>query len=94
VRPLLGVLVLRPRWLATPQERGFVAFFGVRGVGSLYYVGAALGAGILPPDEASIILWTAILCVLVSVVVHGVTANSGLRTLESAPRHGEVKASA
>jgi len=94
VRPLLGVLVLRPRSLATPQERGFVAFYGVRGVGSLYYVGAALGAGILPEDEASLILWTAIVCVLVSVVVHGVTANAGLRTLEATETHEEVKASA
>jgi len=94
VRPLLGVLVLRPRWLSTPQERGFVAFYGVRGVGSLYYVGAALGAGVLPQDEASLILWTAIMCVLVSVVVHGVTANAGLRTLETAPTHEEVKAGA
>jgi NhaP-type Na+/H+ or K+/H+ antiporter len=63
-------------------------------VGSLYYVGAALGAGILPEDEASVVLWTAIVCVLVSVVVHGVTANAGLRTLEPTETHEEVKASA
>ncbi len=94
IRPVLGLVILRPRWLATPQERGFVAFYGVRGVGSLYYVGAAIGAGVLPADEGATILWTAILCVLVSVVVHGVTANFGLRTLEAAPRHREERAGA
>ena len=66
----------------------------MRGVGSLYYVGAALAAGVLPDDEASLVLWTAIVCVLVSVVVHGITANAGLKTLEATATHGEVKQSA
>ena len=55
-------------------ERAFVAWFGVRGIGSLYYVAIAVGAGVLAPGEAEIVAWTAIACVIVSIVVHGATA--------------------
>jgi NhaP-type Na+/H+ or K+/H+ antiporter len=56
------------------RERAFIAWFGVRGVGSLYYVAVAIGSGALAADEAKVVAWTAIACVLVSVFVHGVTA--------------------
>ena len=82
IRPVSALAVLRPRSLATPEERGFVAFFGVRGLGSIYYVGAALGAGVLSAGEARTILWTVLAAVIVSVVVHGVTANAGVRALD------------
>jgi len=82
IRPASAVAVLRPRWLASPEERGFVAFFGVRGLGSIYYVGAALGTGVLSAGEARTVLWTVLAAVLVSVLVHGVTANAGIRGLE------------
>lgn len=85
VRPLAAMSVLRTHCLSTREERGFVAFFGVRGLGSIYYVGAALGTGILAVDEARTVLWTALAAVLVSVLVHGVTANAGIRAL----RHQE-----
>ena len=81
MRPFVALAVLRNRCLSTPEERGFVAFFGVRGLGSIYYVGAALGTGILAPGEARTVLWTALATVLVSVLVHGVTANAGIRAL-------------
>ncbi len=82
VRPFAALPVLRTRCLSTREERGFVAFFGVRGLGSIYYVGAALGTGILAPDEARTVLWTALAAVLVSILVHGVSANAGIRALE------------
>jgi NhaP-type Na+/H+ or K+/H+ antiporter len=56
-------------------ERAFVAWFGVRGIGSLYYAAVAVGAGVLAPAEADLVVWTAIACVIVSIVVHGVTAS-------------------
>jgi sodium/hydrogen antiporter len=46
----------------------------VRGIGSLYYVAVALGFGILSPDEAQTLFWTVAACVVVSIVVHGITA--------------------
>jgi NhaP-type Na+/H+ or K+/H+ antiporter len=55
-------------------ERTFVAWFGVRGVGSLYYAAVAVGSGVLAASEEKLVIWTAIACVLVSIVVHGVTA--------------------
>jgi NhaP-type Na+/H+ or K+/H+ antiporter len=44
-----------------------------RGVGSIYYATAAVGAGILAPGEATTVLWTVIAVVMVSIVVHGAT---------------------
>ena len=55
------------------KERAFVAWFGVRGIGSLYYVAVAVGTGVLAGD-ATVVVWTALACVVVSVFVHGVTA--------------------
>ena len=55
-------------------ERAFVAWFGVRGIGSLYYAAVAVGAGVLSAADAELVVWTAIACVIVSIVVHGVTA--------------------
>lgn len=90
VRPVAALAVLRPRWLTSPEERGFVAFFGVRGLGSIYYVGAALGAGVLAPEDARTVLWTVLATVLVSILVHGVTANAGVRGLEFRARADEA----
>ena len=55
------------------KERAFVAWFGVRGIGSLYYVAVAVGTGVLAGDT-TVVVWTALACVVVSVFVHGVTA--------------------
>jgi sodium/hydrogen antiporter len=55
------------------KERAFVAWFGVRGIGSLYYAAVAVGTGVLAGD-AVVVVWTALACVIVSVLVHGVTA--------------------
>lgn len=87
---VLFVLVVRPltAWLAllggrgTGQQRGAVAFFGVRGIGSFYYLAYASGeadfAGL--NDIWSIVAFT----VLLSVVVHGVTATPVMRRIDAA----------
>ena len=56
------------------RERVFVAWFGVRGIGSLYYAAVAVGLGAFSEAEADRLTWTVIACVVVSIVVHGVTA--------------------
>jgi NhaP-type Na+/H+ or K+/H+ antiporter len=77
------LLMIRPLAVATSfvgtdlprNERAFVAWFGVRGVGSLYYAAVAVGSGYLSAAEAEIVAWTAIATIVVSIVVHGVTAS-------------------
>ncbi len=93
---LVGVLLLVIRPLATvlafvgsgtaPRERAFIAWFGVRGIGSLYYVSIALGLGILSVDESRSLFWTVAACVVASIVVHGVTATPlSRRLLDESP---------
>ena len=74
LRPATVNLALLGSRLQRPGERAFLAWFGVRGVGTLFYVAAATGLGALTGAEAELITWTAIATVILSVVLHGVTA--------------------
>ncbi|NUT56538.1 MAG: sodium:proton antiporter [Thermoleophilia bacterium] len=74
LRPLTVNLALLGSRLQRPGERAFLAWFGVRGVGTLFYVAAATGLGVLDSGEARLITWTAVAVVIVSVVLHGITA--------------------
>jgi NhaP-type Na+/H+ or K+/H+ antiporter len=74
IRPLTVLVALigsRVRW---PNERAFVAWFGVRGVGSLFYATFVIGSGVVAAGEAERLFWVVAVCVLVSIVVHGVTS--------------------
>jgi len=65
----------------TPGERAATSWFGVRGVGSLYYVAHAAGAAHFPGLEQ---VWaTVTFTIALSVLVHGVTATPVMRRLES-----------
>jgi NhaP-type Na+/H+ or K+/H+ antiporter len=81
VRPLACWLALLGSRLDGAQAKSFVAWFGVRGVGSLYYAAVVVASGALAPGERSVVVWTIIACVLLSVIVHGVTAGPLLRRL-------------
>ena len=83
IRPLAANLGLLGSKMSRPGERAFVAWFGVRGVGTVYYVAAAAVAGVLAAAEAELLIWTAIACVIVSIVVHGITAGPLLRFLQT-----------
>jgi sodium/hydrogen antiporter len=74
LRPVTVNLALLGSRLQRPGERAFLAWFGVRGVGTLFYVAAATGLGALSSGEATLITWTAIAVVILSVVLHGITA--------------------
>jgi NhaP-type Na+/H+ or K+/H+ antiporter len=80
VRPAL-VMALLARSTMTVGERAFVAWFGVRGVAALYYAVVAIGAGVLAPAEEATVFWTVAVCVMVSIVVHGLTATTAMRRL-------------
>ncbi|MFF9378172.1 cation:proton antiporter [Streptomyces griseoluteus] len=55
------------------RERAVIAAYGIRGIGSLYYLAYALGHHAFPVPARE--LWAVVtFTVLVSVVVHGVTA--------------------
>jgi NhaP-type Na+/H+ or K+/H+ antiporter len=89
---LLAILVLvlvRPASVAVAFARSrvprteqlFIGWFGVRGIGSFYYVAVAIGAGVLTAAEARDIYWTVIVCVGISIIVHGLTATPARRRL-------------
>ncbi len=75
VRPLL-VLVLVPVARAPMRlgERLYLGFFGVRGVAAVYYAAVVAGSDALPPHATAVVVWTTLVCVAVSIVLHGVTA--------------------
>ena len=62
-------------------ERLFVTIFGVKGVASLHYVAVALADGLLEPDHAITVFWTIAMTVMVSILVHGVSATAVTRRL-------------
>lgn len=79
VRPLTGWLSLVGSEVVAAEKRT-IAFFGVRGIGTFYYVAYGLTHGSF--DDVALIWATAAFAVLVSVVVHGVSASPVLRTLD------------
>jgi NhaP-type Na+/H+ or K+/H+ antiporter len=81
VRPVACLIALGRSRLDRPGEKAFVAWFGVRGVGSLYYLAVAVGAGALGPAEQQLVVWTCIAAVLLSIVVHGITAGPSMRRM-------------
>lgn len=64
-----------------PRERWVTAFFGIRGIGSIFYLAYATGqAGFTRTDT----LWSTVAFVIAaSVVVHGVLATPAMTWLES-----------
>lgn len=79
VRPLAGWLALTPGKTG-PGERAVIAFFGVRGVGTLYYVAYALEHAEFPREAE---LWgIAALVVTGSIVLHGIGATPVMAALD------------
>ncbi len=73
IRPASGMFALAGTPLSTKQ-RGVVAFYGVRGIGSIYYLAYAGGKLDLVDEGA---LWaTVVFTILLSTIVHGFSAGS------------------
>jgi sodium/hydrogen antiporter len=88
VAAALVLLVVRPvcGWIGLlgaeqpAREKAVIAFFGIRGLGSFYYLAFALGAGDFADPQ---LLWvTVCLVVLASIVLHGTTAAWTMRHLD------------
>ena len=90
IRPLATVISLLGGNVETRPGRAFVAWFGVRGVGTLYYAATVVTGGYLSGGEEKVVVWTAIACVIVSIVVHGVTGGPALRRLLAPVRQPRV----
>lgn len=77
----LLIFVIRPvgTWLSTiggnfhPIKRFLMGWFGIRGVGSLYYLCYGMGKG-LQGDIAEEIAWIVYMTVVVSVMLHGISS--------------------
>jgi sodium/hydrogen antiporter len=75
----LLLFVIRPLgvWISTPGQptpiRLLWGWFGIRGVGSIYYLSYALGEG-LKDELGEQIAWITFMTIVASVVLHGVTA--------------------
>ena len=85
---ILILLVIRPAaaWIGLMgmpqprQEKLVIAFFGIRGLGSFYYLAYALGQA---EFERAGILWvTVCLVVLISIILHGTTVTPIMRRLD------------
>lgn len=71
VRPLSVALGLRGA-RASRGQRWLMGWFGIRGVGSLYYLSYAMNHG-LPKDLADLLISLTLSVVVVSIVVHGIS---------------------
>jgi len=79
IRPLTGILALLKSDLPW-AGRWAVAFLGIRGMGSLYYLSYGQTHGEFSDMD---LLWaTTSLVILISIIIHGVTAQPIMRWLE------------
>jgi sodium/hydrogen antiporter len=67
-----------------PAVRGAIAFFGIRGMGTVYYLAHAVNEETFPGAPE---VWAvAVMAILVSIAVHGVAATPVLARLDSRMR--------
>ena len=71
VRPLAGYISLIKTGL-NPFQKFVLSFYGIRGIGSLYYLAYALAAAPFADPEKLIAVTTA--TIFFSVIIHGITA--------------------
>lgn len=79
IRPLAGWVSLLGSGHPA-QERGLIAFFGIRGIGSFYYIAYGVNHGTFESSER---LWAITgLVVVISIVVHGISATPAMRWMD------------
>ncbi len=65
-----------------PLQRRFIAWFGIRGIGSVYYLAYAIGHG-LPAPLARTLASLTLAVVTVSIVAHGISVTPLMRRYEA-----------
>ncbi|WP_367866888.1 cation:proton antiporter [Pedobacter sp. WC2423] len=79
IRPLSGLIGLIGTKLKI-QEKLVISFYGIRGMGSIYYLAFAFGTTFFKYQDA---LWSIIaFIVLISIGIHGITAGFTFKKLE------------
>jgi len=71
IRPLAVVAGLAGTSML-PTQRGMIAWFGVRGIGSLYYMAYAITHGVAGDDAKTLVALT-LTTVVASIVAHGIS---------------------
>lgn len=91
---LLAIFVVRPliSWIALsgttcpPTERAVISFFGIRGLGTIYYLAYALPKG--PFEETDVVWGVASLTILISIALHGATVTPVMRLIDRRQKTG------
>lgn len=89
LRPLFGRLALIGTGTPT-HERTAIAFFGIRGIGSFYYLAYATTHGDFDDSVLAPVWSITALAVLISIAVHGVTASPLMAHIDRRRRDGDV----
>lgn len=88
--PLLLCLIGRLPYSSPPrlQARRWTAasgrwspWFGAKGVASVYFLALLIEGGTITGGEADTVIWTAVAVAIVSILVHGATADPLSRRL-------------
>lgn len=85
----LLIFIVRPigAWISTiglrtnSPTRWLFGWFGIRGVGSIYYLSYALGSG-LKGNDGEQIAWITFSTIVISVILHGITVTPLMRWYE------------
>lgn len=85
IRPLATTITLWPLRLSRTQ-RAFIAWFGVRGVGSIYYLAFALTHGVSGSTARELADITLVV-VAASMVLHGVSVTPLMQRYSTRPAH-------
>ncbi|HEY9363986.1 MAG TPA: cation:proton antiporter [Chitinophagaceae bacterium] len=79
IRPLTALIALIGSKLHI-KEKLAISFFGIKGIGSFYYLAFALSTAYFQYSKE---LWSMVsFIVLISIIIHGVTATSVMKRLE------------
>lgn len=79
IRPLAGLIGLIGTKLRI-QEKLVISFFGIKGMGSLYYLAFAFGITYFKNQDQ---LWSIVaFIILISIGIHGLTAGFTFKKLE------------
>jgi len=86
IRPVsaaMGTIGSDTTWL----QRAFIAWFGIRGIGSIYYLMYAIVHGV-PDETAGLLMGLTLAVVATSVVVHGVSVTPLMRRYSDVTSNG------
>jgi sodium/hydrogen antiporter len=91
---LLAIFVVRPiaGWICLANttcpstERAVISFFGIRGLGTIYYLAYALQKSDF--EEVDVVWNTACLTILISIILHGMTVTPVMRLIDRRQQRG------